>query len=84
MGIIDTIEDALRFKDTIFLKETSDLQSKYDALARLTKEYPDNLDLKNEYYMVKKGLEGENEIAYQLKKQCKYFYFFSKKIPCIA
>ncbi len=68
MGIIDTIEDALRFKDTIFLKEASDLQSKYDALAKLTKEYPDNLDLKNEYYMVKKGLEGENEIAYQLKK----------------
>lgn len=68
MEIIDNIIDAFRFKDTIFYKEDSDLQDKYDALSRLNNEYPDNDDLLFELYMVKKGLEGENEIAYQLKK----------------
>ena len=55
-------------KDTIFLKETSDLKAKYEALDRLIKEYPDNEELKEELFIVKKGLEGENEIKYQLEK----------------
>lgn len=57
-----------RFSDTIFLKESSDLKDKYDALIKLFKEYPDNEDIKEELYIVKKGLEGENEIKYQLEK----------------
>ena len=57
-----------RLKDTIFLKETSDLKGKYEALERLIKEYPDNEELKEELFIVKKGLEGENEIKYQLSK----------------
>lgn len=65
---IDSAVDALRFKDTIFYKENSDLQNKYDALKRLNVEYPNNKDLLNELYITKKGLYGENEIAYQLKK----------------
>ena len=68
MRLIDNAIDAFRFKDTIFYKEDSDLQDKYDALFRLNKEYPNNDDLLSELFIVKKGLEGENEIAYQLKK----------------
>lgn len=68
MGIIDLAIEALRSKETIFLKETSDLQDKYDALEKLNSEYPNNEELLSELYIVKKGLYGENEIAYQLKK----------------
>ena len=68
MGIIDSALDALRLKDTIFYKDDSDLQDKYEALQKLNTEYPNNEDLLNELFMAKKGLEGENEIAYQLKK----------------
>ena len=68
MGLIDSAIDALRFKETVFFKENSDLQLKYDALDRLNNEYPNNEELQSELYIIKKGLEGENEIAYQLKK----------------
>ena len=72
MGIIDNVIDsaidAFRFKDTIFYKENSDLQDRYDALKRLNDEYPNNNDLICELFIIKKGLDGENEIAYQLKK----------------
>ena len=68
MAIIELINDALRFKDTVFFKESSDLQDRYDALSKLNSEYPNNDILKNEMYCIKKGLDGEKEIAYQLKK----------------
>ena len=68
MGLIDYAINALRFKDTVFMKEESDLQDKYNALIELNKEYPNNEEIQNELYIVKKGLDGENEIAYQLKK----------------
>ena len=68
MGIINDAIDTLRFKETVFYKEDSDLQDKYNALIKLNKEYPNNKELSNELYIVKKGLDGENEIAYQLKK----------------
>ncbi len=57
-----------RFEDTVFLKETSDLQEQYQALIKLNNEYPNNEDILEELVIVKKGLKGENEIAYQLKK----------------
>ena len=66
--IIDSARDAKRFKDTIFYKENSCLQHKYEALKKLNEEYPNNKDLKNELFITKQGLDGENEIAYQLKK----------------
>ena len=66
--IIDNIVDAFRFKDTVFYKDNSDLQDRYNALKLLVKEYPNNDKLLNEMFIIKKGLEGENEIAYQLKK----------------
>ena len=68
MAIMELINDALRFKDTVFYKESSDLQDRYDALSKLNSEYPNNDILKNEMYCIKKGLDGEKEIAYQLKK----------------
>lgn len=64
MGILDTLVNGGRFTDTIFYKKTSDLQDKYDALKKLNEEYPNNEDLQTEMYIVKKGLAGENEIAY--------------------
>lgn len=44
------------------------INSTMDALKELKGEFPNNEDLINELYIVKKGLDGENEIAYQLKK----------------
>lgn len=68
MGLIDSALDAFRLKETIIYKENSDLQLKFDALNKLNSEYPNNEELQSELYIVRKGLEGENEIAYQLKK----------------
>ena len=53
MGIIDYAINALRFKETIFMKEESDLQDKYNALIELNKEYPNNEEIQNELYIVK-------------------------------
>ena len=38
MGLIDSAIDAFRFKDTVFYKENSDLQSKYNALKKLNED----------------------------------------------
>ena len=43
-------------------------QDRYDALKKLNEEYPNNEELMSAMYFIKKGFEGENEIAYQLKK----------------
>ena len=68
MGIVNDIFNSFRFKDTIFYKSDSDLQERFDALTKLNKEYPSNNDVLSELYIVKKGLEGEKEISYQLQK----------------
>ncbi len=68
MGIIDSAVRTFSFKDTIFLKKSSDLEERYNALKKLSEEYPNNELIGQELYIVKKGLDGENEIAYQLKK----------------
>ena len=68
MGLIGDIIDSVRFKDTIFYKESSDLKDKYEALKRLKDKYPENENITKELYNIKKGMDGENEIAYQLKK----------------
>ena len=41
IGIIDDViatVDALKFKDTVFYKEDSDLQNQYNALKKLNEE----------------------------------------------
>ena len=68
MGLLESVITATRFKDTVFYKENSDLQARYDALKRLVAEFPNNEKLRFEAFIIKKGLDGENEIAYQLKK----------------
>ena len=68
MSIIGNVLDNLKFNDTIFLKEESDLKTKYDVLQRLNKEYPNNSDIQEEMFIIKKGLDGEEEIKYQLTK----------------
>ena len=68
MGLISDIIDSVRFKDTVFYKESSDLKDRYEALRKLKEEYPENENILKEFYNIKKGLDGENEIAYQLKK----------------
>lgn len=68
MGLINSAFDAFRFKDTIFYKENSDLQIRYDALKKLNEEYPNNDEILNQLFIIKKGLKGEDEISYQLKK----------------
>ncbi len=64
MGLMDTVIDIFRFKDTIFYKENSDLQNRYDALKKLNEEYPNNNELLSELFIIKKGLVGENKISY--------------------
>lgn len=68
MGIVNDIFNSFRFKNTIFYKSDSDLQERFDALTKFNKEYPNNNDVLSELYIVKKGLEGEKEISYQLQK----------------
>ena len=46
MGLIDNAIDAFRFKDTIFYKDSNELQDKYNALNRLNTEFPNNKDPK--------------------------------------
>lgn len=65
MGILDIFE---QFRDTIFLKEDSYLQKRVSELENLLAKDPKNERLQQELYTAKKGLKGENEIAYQLKK----------------
>lgn len=56
------------FKDTIFIKKSSDLQKRYDALNKLLNNYPESEEISEELFIIKKGLQGEKEIEYQLKK----------------
>ncbi len=67
-NIVRSITNTFRFKETIFCKENSDLQDRYDALQKLNNEYPNNEDLLSELFTIKQGLNGENEVAYQLKR----------------
>ena len=56
------------FTDTIIYKQSSDLQDRFSVLQKLSAYYPDDSALMDEMYAVGKGLRGENEIEYQLKK----------------
>ena len=65
MGILDIFE---QFRDTIFLKDNSTLQKRVKELESLLEKDPQNEQLQQELFLSKKGLKGEDEIAYQLKK----------------
>ena len=68
MGIIDSIFDISNFNEPIIYKGNSELKDKKDALDRLLIEYPGNMKILDELNMVRKGLFGEDEVLYQLKK----------------
>lgn len=57
-----------KFRDTILLKEDFKLQKDVKKLENLLSKDPNNKEIKQELYIAKKGIEGENEIVYQLKK----------------
>ena len=67
MGIIDSITDALRFKDTVFFKETSDLEDKYNALKKLNEEYPNNEELDKLVELKPKSIEELKNILTPIK-----------------
>lgn len=54
MGIIESMQFALRSRETIFLKKDTNLEFQYNALKKLNLEYPNNKDIQKELYMVKK------------------------------
>ena len=49
------------------IKGDSELEKQIEALGKLEKEYPDNLDIHYERINCEKGLKGENEFLFQLK-----------------
>ena len=65
MGILDIFD---KFRDEIILKEDCELERKVKYLEELKNKNPNNKNITQQLYMAQKGLEGENEIIYQLKK----------------
>lgn len=65
MGVLDIFD---KFRDTIILKEDCNLEKKVTYLKELKSKNPDNKYINQQLYMAQKGLAGENEIIYQLKK----------------
>ena len=71
MSILDDFKEAIgivdSLKETIFFKENGDIY-RLEALKKLNEEYPNNTYIQKELNNVIKGIKGEDEIAYQLKK----------------
>lgn len=65
MGILDIFD---KFRDAIILKKDCELERKVKYLEELKNKNPNNKNITQQLYMAQKGLEGENEIIYQLKK----------------
>lgn len=72
-----------RFEDTVFIKESSDLQDQYDALVKLNDEYPNNENILEELVIVKKGMysplrqvEAQREVV--RKRSMKNLSLFDK------
>lgn len=65
MGILDIFD---KFRDAIILKEDCELERKVKYLEELKNKNPNNKNITQQLCIAQKGLEGENEIIYQLKK----------------
>ncbi len=65
MGLLDVFN---KFRDTVVLKENCELEEKIEYLEFLKMKNPDDAKINQELFMAKKGLAGEREILYQLKK----------------
>ena len=57
-----------KFRDVIILKEDCELERKLKRLEELKQKNPDDKDIIQQYNIAHKGLKGEEEIIYQLKK----------------
>lgn len=56
-----------KFNKTVFYKKHSDLELQVEALQKLQKEYPDNIQLSLRLKTAELGLKGEQEIEFELK-----------------
>ena len=65
MGILDIFD---KFRDAIILKEDCELERKVKYLEELKNKNPNNKSITQQLNIAQKGLEGENEKIYQLKK----------------
>ena len=70
MGFLDSVLDTLTgFSDTIFYKEDSDLQSRFDALKQLNEEYPNNEELLSEFNFLPGYYTGKGNISKEYIKK---------------
>lgn len=65
MGLLDNIFNS--FKDTIFLKEDSDLEKQVEELKRIKESGNNSYSIDKDIKLLELGIKGENEIAYELK-----------------
>lgn len=81
MGIISNLLNVYIFKDTIFYKENSDLQDKYDALKKLLQKYPNNEELLSEMFIVKKDMESfaKGYLDLHQKEDIDYYEYYKNK-----
>lgn len=65
MGLLDNIFNS--FKDTIFLKEDSDLEKQVEELKQIKNSGNNSYSIDRDIKLLELGIKGENEIAYELK-----------------
>lgn len=65
MGLLDNIFNS--FKDTVFLKEDSDLEKQVEELKQIKDSGNNSYSIDRDIKLLELGIKGENEIAYELK-----------------
>lgn len=65
MGLLDNIFNS--FKDTIFLKEDSDLEKQVEELKQIKNSGNNSYSIDRDIKLLELGIKGENEIAFELK-----------------
>ena len=56
-----------KFRETVFYKNSSELELQIEALKKTIEKYPDNQGLKKKLALCELGLKGEREIEFELK-----------------
>ena len=56
-----------RFRDTVFLKEDSDLEKQLDELRNIREKLQNTDEIDKDIKLLEYGIAGENEIAFELK-----------------
>ena len=65
MGLLDNIFNS--FKDTVFLKEDSDLEKQVKELKQIKYSGNNSYSIDRDIKLLELGIKDENEIAYDLK-----------------